>query len=354
MKKMRRLIPAVAMLMVAAVMLSTASFAWFTMNDKVEATGMTVQAKSNGSLVIDTKPLTSASTGWEAKFAHLGNYKLSPVSYGGYIPSTAVGDVITPGDPAAETTGWFDALLSEKVDSNTGASDYFKTAQLSSGGNYIDYVVYIGLASESEVKNIQVTLATDLNLYIAGAYAVAFYVDEDITSTETIDASTVPALVLHCTTEQNLTRADGVPVTNTGKLFAAATTIPSTVGVAADGSEGVGIKVTMRVYIDGNQKDGKTYTPKIAQYVAASGAFDPGATYYTEENGVYTLAALNPDNYITGVDGQGANTYRDIESGYYVFDRYVDGVAQDTYFVNSAHAPDAPSQLNVSFQLVED
>ena len=30
MKKMRRLIPAIAMLLVSAVMLSTASFAWFT------------------------------------------------------------------------------------------------------------------------------------------------------------------------------------------------------------------------------------------------------------------------------------------------------------------------------------
>ena len=61
MKKMRRLIPAFAMLLVAATMLSTASFAWFTMNEKVTASGMQIQAKSTGSLVIGTAPLTSDS-----------------------------------------------------------------------------------------------------------------------------------------------------------------------------------------------------------------------------------------------------------------------------------------------------
>lgn len=52
MKKMRKLIPAFAMLMVSAIMLSTASFAWFSSNTKVTATGMQVQATSSGGLAI--------------------------------------------------------------------------------------------------------------------------------------------------------------------------------------------------------------------------------------------------------------------------------------------------------------
>ena len=52
MKKMRRLIPAFAMLMVAAIMLSTASFAWFTMGTHATATGMQVTATSGSSLLI--------------------------------------------------------------------------------------------------------------------------------------------------------------------------------------------------------------------------------------------------------------------------------------------------------------
>ena len=46
MKKMRKLIPALAMLLISAVMMSTASFAWFSMNTTVSASGMSVTAKN--------------------------------------------------------------------------------------------------------------------------------------------------------------------------------------------------------------------------------------------------------------------------------------------------------------------
>lgn len=52
MKKMRKLLPAIAMLLVSAVMMSTASFAWFTMNSEVTATGMQVTAVAPASLWI--------------------------------------------------------------------------------------------------------------------------------------------------------------------------------------------------------------------------------------------------------------------------------------------------------------
>ena len=44
MKLTRKLIPAFVMLLVSAVLMSTASFAWFSMNETVEATGMKVTA----------------------------------------------------------------------------------------------------------------------------------------------------------------------------------------------------------------------------------------------------------------------------------------------------------------------
>lgn len=61
MKKTRKLIPALAMLLISAVMLSTASFAWFATNKEVSANKMTVTANAN------TKYLhisTNASTGF--------------------------------------------------------------------------------------------------------------------------------------------------------------------------------------------------------------------------------------------------------------------------------------------------
>ena len=47
MKLTRKLIPAFIMLLVSAVLMSTASFAWFAMNTTVEATGMEVEAKAD-------------------------------------------------------------------------------------------------------------------------------------------------------------------------------------------------------------------------------------------------------------------------------------------------------------------
>jgi hypothetical protein len=42
---MKKLIPALALLIISAVVMSTASYAWFSMNTQVTATGMQVKAQ---------------------------------------------------------------------------------------------------------------------------------------------------------------------------------------------------------------------------------------------------------------------------------------------------------------------
>lgn len=49
---MKKLIPAICMLLIAAAMLGTSTFAWFSMNTKVTATGMQVTAKVGNNLFI--------------------------------------------------------------------------------------------------------------------------------------------------------------------------------------------------------------------------------------------------------------------------------------------------------------
>ena len=44
MKATRKLIPAIAMLLISAVMMSTATFAWFSTNAQVSATGLKISA----------------------------------------------------------------------------------------------------------------------------------------------------------------------------------------------------------------------------------------------------------------------------------------------------------------------
>lgn len=55
MKKMMKLVPAFIMLLVSAILVSTASYAWFSMNTQVKATGMQIQAKSEGGIVISNE-----------------------------------------------------------------------------------------------------------------------------------------------------------------------------------------------------------------------------------------------------------------------------------------------------------
>ena len=51
-KTNRKLIPSVAMLLVSAIMLSTSSFAWFTINKSVTATGLQIEAETTANLLI--------------------------------------------------------------------------------------------------------------------------------------------------------------------------------------------------------------------------------------------------------------------------------------------------------------
>lgn len=66
MKKFKKLIPALCMLLVSAVMLGSTTFAWFSMNNTVTATGMEIKAEVPTQLLIKT----DADWGSTVAFAH--------------------------------------------------------------------------------------------------------------------------------------------------------------------------------------------------------------------------------------------------------------------------------------------
>lgn len=55
-----KLIPAVCMLLISAMMLGTTTYAWFSMSNQVQATGMQVQAKAESGLVIRNAETTQS------------------------------------------------------------------------------------------------------------------------------------------------------------------------------------------------------------------------------------------------------------------------------------------------------
>jgi|GEM_PF-1436578 len=62
---MKKLIPATVMLLVAAVLMSTASFAWFSMNTQVTATNMQVKAVAEDGLLIKNELDTDTASNWK-------------------------------------------------------------------------------------------------------------------------------------------------------------------------------------------------------------------------------------------------------------------------------------------------
>lgn len=90
MKLTRKLIPAFAMLLIAAVMMSTASFAWFSIRTDVTATGMSVTAIVPASLEI-----SADNTNWDYTAdldAEVTDKGLEPITYANgkwYVPSAA-------------------------------------------------------------------------------------------------------------------------------------------------------------------------------------------------------------------------------------------------------------------------
>lgn len=244
MKKMRRLIPAFAMLLVAATMLSTASFAWFTMGTYAEVSGMEVQADATSSLLIVNKYDT---TGELEKFQNATNTvdltsynaseSLYPATYSEDFDST----LATVGDTTkVNPTGKYDAeeygALEEVLESETNTSKY-----------YIDYTVYLFAAGTAVTgKKLQVTVTPDaFTDSIHNAVTINFLVAETKGAT--------PAFVEKINFETAKVAANS-------KVNLGAITIP--VGLEGD-TVGEYVTVIMRVYYDGELPDasatGKNY-----------------------------------------------------------------------------------------------
>ena len=80
-KARKKLIPAAAMLAVSAAMLTTATYAWFTMNKEVSVTGMEVKAKAEAGLLInEISTIGDANWDEEAKSTANAGATLIPMS----------------------------------------------------------------------------------------------------------------------------------------------------------------------------------------------------------------------------------------------------------------------------------
>lgn len=256
MKTMKKLIPALAMLLVSAVLLGTSTFAWFSMNKTVTATGMQVIATAEGSLIIKNVAPESSDSATEY------NFNTSPAV--ALLASTHVDGTnfdFTAHDSAlAAASGLIYNTNPAEVDANTGlkhgSTDLAFAAAANGGGKtyYQDYTVYIaasGIAMTAQDLTITISAPTGVST-LPAATSVDFYYTTDGTAptpSSTTFAGTLNLAGLDPVTNDATTTQTSIVINGSGSGI----TIPLANGTA-------GVVVLMRVYIDGALKDSSTTT----------------------------------------------------------------------------------------------
>ncbi len=198
MKKTRKLIPAIAMLATSATMLATSSFAWFSMNNSVTATGMSVTATAPSSLLIST---TSATAGFGSTVT-LENFNRSAPSAGFSPAAYAIADDATSG---AKPSAWYEltsagaALVNEtgafnnsinKIDDGSESSAFSQAETSATGGtamyqpsnSYYTDTVWLKMEGDED-KDIKATVTVDSSVASEGivdAMHVLFVVSDEV------------------------------------------------------------------------------------------------------------------------------------------------------------------------------
>ena len=199
MKASRKLIPAFAMLLIAAVMMSTASYAWFVTNGTVQATGMSITAKANTTYLM----ISSTSDGFESDITQATIENVSttgtkyPVVYdgtdwkkavgkdfsdgtatGGYATVTDTGEYVVSQKFWVKVAAGYDSASNFKLSSIkvTGASQAVSVmVEAGSAVNYTTFAYDAGTTTHSVVGgNLYDTVTSStaleftVNIYING------------------------------------------------------------------------------------------------------------------------------------------------------------------------------------------
>lgn len=126
MKKFKAIVPALAMLLVSAVLLGTSTFAWFSMNDKVIVSGMQITAKSDQHYLIvgstnDLDALQNKTTGNQTRVELKKPDSTDPLSVT-VKPVQPKADTITNATTAAAPGSWEWYVGTSKTDGTAKAT----------------------------------------------------------------------------------------------------------------------------------------------------------------------------------------------------------------------------------------
>ncbi len=164
MKKFKKLIPAFCMLLVSAILLGSSTYAWFSMNKTVAATGLQMTAKADFMYLLavekDADKAKDANTAFGTMQANPSTYKSVEFNMSGVNTALAPS---TP-DAAASTTNrskttlavegnWYTTSSDDPGSPNASAKPDAKHSLGTAGYDFANYVikktVYLTLAKDS-------------------------------------------------------------------------------------------------------------------------------------------------------------------------------------------------------------
>ena len=238
MKMTRKLIPAFVMLIVSAIMLSTASFAWFANSTSVNATGMTVKANT------DVKFLeisTSNDSGWAS-----------------FVTLTATDENLD--------------LVTARVSENKEVTWHTGTAALPTAPTVND----TGLVPVTNIKAPDANLALIQTLYVRMSNKQATLSDLVITGVEVTNGTSTlsPTLRVLVIAKDSADKVQGVQVWDVGDTdpqnaekagLVNSDNIKSSNALVSEIANGDVYTLEVYVYFDGEDK--QAYTNKAASGV---------------------------------------------------------------------------------------
>ena len=345
------------MMLVVAVALSTATYAWFTSNATVTASTISMKAEVNGA--------SSLGIGWLGGDANtsiaFANYEiLKPMAPNDLSVGTTTSDVIFRSATIKEENST-EKFNNDKADSYVVATG-LTVGESSVVGKYLKeggyYVPATGVAAEGKTyytKNFAPIVFNN------GSGVQAFYV-KNTSHTNAIGTITVSANFTQNNAyilTQDTTFLDGTTYYTTADQGENFTPAEVTVGdsVTADtyyekvtANDMIRVAIfTKAAYVNGSGTPAATYTllgvlgSAATDPTAVTGAYDRNTTYYTESGGVYTQANINAfadatDYYtIANTAAYGATGKFDVDDNVKDLDHYLNVATSLTLTGSLAH-----------------
>lgn len=208
MKLTKKLIPAIAMLMFSAVMLVTSSFAWFSMNKEVSATGMSVKAQGKQIYL----QIVAGSDNFVDGGKQIEASAKTPTNSGTLLPT----NVKAKADKSEYVNGEFVWVTAEGMDAENGTKNGAYTEVTTETEHYIKNTFKIRLDPTAGSERAEAALNVDY---------VNFTNQASIAKTEHL-ARSVSVLVV-CT--YDVTNEGSTTTTTTTQLYTQADVVDTNV-----------------------------------------------------------------------------------------------------------------------------